>query len=196
MTVSATVLVVVHLAPVVPRTTTHSTPDPRWIPQRPTTTTKPLLLSPLLNSNTRQQTLPMVALAKVSVAAMVVWLPSVLSHVPTVGRRRHHFGAVTTLGTIFATLVVSPPSPTICLRVVITVAPMMRWHVLMGRRLKLSYHITTFFFLFFFFDNVFFFETCVSAVCVLWLGVASSMSEIEPNLPYSCRSVLQASWHT
>ena len=140
MTVSATVLVVVHLAPVVLHTTTHLTLDPRWIPQRPTTHL-PHLPSPLLNSSIRLQTLLMVVLAKAPEAAMVVWHLSVRYRVPTVGHRRRPFGAVTTSATIFATLVVrrlslfKPPRRRYRLS-----AAMMRWHVLMGRRSNLSYH--------------------------------------------------------
>lgn len=106
MTVSATVLVVVHLAPVAQRTTTRLTPDPTWIPQRPTTL-PPLLLSPLPNSSNSPQTPPMAALVKPHVVATAVRRPSVRYRVPTVGRRQRRSGAVTTLATIFAMLVVS-----------------------------------------------------------------------------------------
>jgi hypothetical protein len=94
----------------------------------------------------------MVVLAKAPEAAMVVWHLSVRYRVPTVGRRRRPFGAVTTSATIFATLVVrrlslfKPPRHRYRLS-----AAMMRWHVLMGRRSNLSYHgpflITHFFYL-------------------------------------------------
>jgi hypothetical protein len=73
-------------------------------------------------------------------------------------------------------------------------AVMMRWHVLMGRRSKLSYHIIsrTPFFSF----SFFFFPICVFALYSSLIRFASFMSEIEPNPPYTCRSVLQASWDT
>ena len=58
-------------------------------------------------------------------------------------------------------------------------AVMMRWHVLMGRRSKLSYHITD---PFFSLDNA------------LFILNAFPLSEIEPNLPCTCRPILQASW--
>ena len=147
MTVSATVLVVVHLAPVVPRTTTHSTQDPRWILQRQTSEASPSAQPPAEQQHQSADSLPMVVLAKVPVVATVVWPPSVLCHVPTVGRRRHHFGAVTTSAIIFVMLVVSPFNlPPCCYH---SSAVMMCWHVLMGRRSKLSYHITDLFFFFF-----------------------------------------------
>ena len=61
-------------------------------------------------------------------------------------------------------------------------ASMMRWHVLMGRRSKLSYHIMNLFFFFFF------------SITPCLFSYAFPLSEIEPNLPYTCRPILQASW--
>ena len=191
MTVSATVLVVAHLAPAVLHTTTHLTLDPRWNPRTPTTH-RPHPPSPLLNSSISPQTLPMVLLAKAPVAAMVVWHLSVRYHVPTVGRRRHPFGAVTTSATIFATLVVRRLSlffkhPRRRYRLS---AAMMRWHVLMGRRSNLSYHGP------FLITHLFYLVWGYLTVILIHPFRASSINEIKPHLPYTCRSILQASRDT
>lgn len=106
MTVSATVLVVVHLAPVVPPTTTQSTLDPTWIPQR-LPIPPPLLLNPPPNlSSNKPQTPPIAALVRAHVVAMAALRPSVRSRVPTAGRRPRRSGAATTSATTFAMLVV------------------------------------------------------------------------------------------